>query len=727
MAGHPRPFVSSLVCLLPAVLGTLAAPSSCQDPPARPSQDQKPEETLERSGDGERLLITASRTPQTSFDAAASTEILDFEDLFRRSYRTLPQMLRDVPGVLVQETSVSQGSPFIRGWTGYHNVVLIDGIRLNNSVFRSGPNQYWATIDSLNIDRLELVRGPSSALYGSDAVGGTLQVFTRDPWTDGPGFTQGASSLLRYASADKSIMGRGEVSLGFGHDDGSHTGVLIGGDRKVFQDLEGGSGIGEMPYTAYDEWAFDAKVVHRLDDNERLVFAFQRFRQNDAPRTHRTPFAKSWRGTTIGNELIHEFDHDRTLAYAQYHAEELGGAIDAIHASVSFHSQKEDRLRVRTGNRIDNQGFDVDTYGIWLQFESFTEIGHLTYGVEWYRDRVDSFTIRNTPSATDTIQGPVGDDASYDLAAIFLQDEVDLGGNWSMTLGGRFNYAAADIGSALDPVTNTQIAIDDSWSDAVFNARIRHELVEDQVAVFAGVSQGFRAPNLSDLSRFDSARTNEFEVPSFGLNSERFTTFEVGVKAQGDRHAVQAGYYWTDIQDLINRFPTGNVLPGGEFEITKDNVGDGYVWGLEFGGTFEITDSFSLFGNASYQEGRIENFAVGASVPTEEYLSRLLPLSGLVGLRYEEPTDGRFWAETMVRLSADANKLNSADRGDTQRIPPGGTPGYAVWDIGAGVLVRDDTTLNFRIENITDMDYRVHGSGTNMPGRNFVMVMETRF
>ncbi|MGA1524618.1 MAG: TonB-dependent receptor plug domain-containing protein, partial [Planctomycetota bacterium] len=113
--------------------------------------------------------MTASRAPQTEFDAPFATDVLLADDLFQRSYRSVPQALRDVPGVMVQETSVSQGSPYIRGFTGYQNLLLIDGVRLNNSVFRSGPNQYWSTIDPLGIDRLEIVKGPSSVLYGSAA------------------------------------------------------------------------------------------------------------------------------------------------------------------------------------------------------------------------------------------------------------------------------------------------------------------------------------------------------------------------------------------------------------------------------------------------------------------------------------------------------------------------------------------------------------------------------
>ena len=127
------------------------------------------------------LVVTASRIPEPINQTAASVEQLTDETLFQRQTRTLPESLSTMPGVLVQKTSYGQGSPYIRGFTGFHTLLLVDGIRLNSPIFRSGPNQYWNTVDSFSLSRLELLKGPGAVLYGSDAVGGTLQAFTSLP------------------------------------------------------------------------------------------------------------------------------------------------------------------------------------------------------------------------------------------------------------------------------------------------------------------------------------------------------------------------------------------------------------------------------------------------------------------------------------------------------------------------------------------------------------------
>jgi hemoglobin/transferrin/lactoferrin receptor protein len=725
--------------VLPVALSAQGPPPEPQDPAARPRNPEAgpqdpaagsqgpeagrgaPEPAPRAPLAGDRVVVTASRQAEPAFDAAFSTQSILAEDLFQRSYRTLPQALRDVPGVMVQETSVSQGSPYIRGFTGYQNLMLVDGVRLNNSVFRSGPNQYWSTVDPLALDRIEIVKGPSSVLYGSDAIGGTVQAFTKDPWTEGAGLTYGGSTYVRYATADESIWGRGELSLGYEHEDGSRTSFLVGGDRKVFGDLEGGRDTGELPYTSYDESSLDLKLIHRFDAHTRLVVAHQDTRQEGAPRTHRTVFSQSWRGTTVGTDLLHEFDQTRRLTYAQLHSEDLGGAVDALRANVSLHTQKEVRDRLRSGDRFDQQGFDVDTYGAWLQLESDSPIGRLTYGAEWYRDEVDSFSTSNP------IQGPVGDDASYDLAAVYLQDRIAFDGGLDLTLGGRFNYAAVDAERVQDPVSGDPIAIEDDWSDFVFSARLRYEIVPDRLATYGGISQGFRAPNLSDLTSFDAARSDEFEIPAPGLDSERYLTYEVGLKGRDPNLSWDLAYYWTEIRDQINRFPTGGTNAAGEREVTKDNVGDGHVWGIELAAAYRILDGTTVFGNATYMEGRVDNYQTLGGAITSEYLTRLMPLTVMVGARWEEVEQGRFFAETMVRWADTADKLSSADARDTQRIPPGGTPSYTVWDLGAGWRIDEDSSLNARLENLTDADYRIHGSGTNMPGRNFVIAMQSRF
>jgi hemoglobin/transferrin/lactoferrin receptor protein len=672
-----------------------------------------PDEPLVFSMD--EVIVTATRSARVGFDAPYTTDVVGSTLIRERAYRTTPEALRDIPGVMVQKTAHGQGSPFIRGFTGFRNVFLIDGIRLNNSVFRDGPNQYWNTVDPLSLERIEIVKGPSSVLYGSDAIGGTVAAITKSPTTYGPGLNAGGALYSRWSSAESSIVGRAEVSVT--QDD--TTGALLGLSLKDFGDVEAGAPTGEQPETGYEEYDIDAKFEHWLSDSARLVAAHQTVRQNNVPRTHRTIFAVPFEGTTVGSDLRRELDQERNLTYVQLISEDTGGAIDDMRLNMSWQRQKETRDRIRGSGARELQGFEVDTLAVWGQFTSETPIGTLTYGAEWYRDIVDSF------SSTNEIQGPVADDATYDLVGVYAQSEMDLSERASLIVGGRFNYARADADSVEDPQTGERISLDDDWSSLVGSARLTYAVVPERVKVFGGVSQGFRAPNLSDLTRLDTARTDEIETPSPGLDPEEFLSYEVGVKTRGSWWAAQASWFYTDIEDLIIRTPTGVVIDG-ENEVTKRNSDGGFTQGFELSASVKPHRSWTVFGHLAWLDGEVDTFPTSDADPVREPIDRLMPLNGLVGVRFDDPSD-RFWVEGTLTLSERADRLSSRDAADTSRIPPGGTPGYAVYTLRSGVRVADNVDLTVALENLTDEDYRVHGSGQNEPGRNLVIGLQITF
>lgn len=662
------------------------------------------------------IVITATRSPTAAFDSPYTTEVISSEQVSEGMYRTTPEALRGIPGVMVQKTSHGHGSPFIRGFTGFRNLVLIDGVRLNNSVFRDGPNQYWNTVDPLSISRLEVVKGPSSVLYGSDAIGGTVNAITKRPTSYGEGLESGGRLYYRVSSAERSHTGRGELSATVDGD----FGLFIGGTGKHFGDLQGGHNIRRQSNTGYDEYDTDFKAEYYLNPDTKIVATHQRVRQNNVPRTHKTVSAKSFDGTTIGNELKRDLDQERELTYVQLHAENLGSFIDTAKLSVSHQRQSETRDRVKNNGDRDLQGFEVDTLGFWAQLESPSPIGHLVYGVEYYHDNV------NSVSSTNAIQGPVADDASYDLVGVFIQDTLDLSDSIDLILGGRFNYARADADSVRDPNSGTQITLTDDWSSFVGSVRVVSHLDdEDHWNLYGGVSQGFRSPNLSDLTRFDTARSNEIETPAPGLDSESYISFEVGLKANYDGFTMQAAYFYTDIEDMIVRTPTGNII-SGDSEVTKRNAGDGFVQGIELGASYRFHPQWTVFTAVTWMEGEVDTFPTSAPVVSREPLDRLMPLTGLVGLRWEDPS-GKFWLEGLLTIADNQDKLSTRDAADTQRIPPGGTPGYEVLSVRGGWRLHDNVNLTLVLENITNEDYRVHGSGQNEPGRNFVIGMDITF
>lgn len=648
-------------------------------------------------------------------------------ELAERLPRTLPEALRDTPGVMVQKTAHGQGSPFIRGFTGFRTLLLVDGIRLNNSTFREGPNQYWNTVDSLTIDRLEVVKGPSSVHYGSDAIGGTVNALTTGPGGYADGFGWERRAFYRVSSAESSHTARAEVSGHFDQD----VGFFLGGSWKDYGDLRGGQEVRRQKATGYLDRDLDGKVEWHVNPDARIVVAHQIVDQDDAWRTHRTTQGASWRGTTVGTDQVLSYDQNRHLSYVQYHAERLSGFAQEVHASVSHHLQGETEFRRLAAGTATEQGVEVTTLGLNFHLVSATPVGRWVYGAEYYHDWVGSFrrnynaagALTGTPA-----QGPVADDAAYHLAGLFAEDTIPfLDERVELSLGGRFTYAAADAARVINPVGGATMGVSDSWHAFTGSARIIWHLDErDRWHVFAGASQGFRAPNLSDLTRFDIAQTGELETPQPNLKPEHFLTLESGVKVQHERFTAQASYFHTLVSDLIVRTPTGAII-GGLAEVTKLNSGSGHIHGLEFDGSVRLNPLWTLRANATWMEGWLDVFpaSVGAA-KRREPASRLMPATTQLALKYLAPAQ-RWWAEAGATVAAQQNRLSSSDVRDTQRIPPGGTPGFAVYHFRAGWQAAKGFSLTGAIENLTDEDYRVHGSGLNEAGRNFILAADWRF
>lgn len=674
---------------------------------------------------GSEIIVTATRVEKPAYDTPYYVDTVGGSIIrSEKGARTISEALEEQTGIMVQKTSHGQGSPYIRGLTGYHDVMLLDGIRLNNSVFREGPNQYWNTVDPLTVSRMEIIKGPSSVLYGSDAVGGTVNVIGKERTEYPAGVNWDRSLYYRYSSAEHANVGRAEISGNVGEK----AGVLFGYSYKDFGDLQGGRDVGLQPKTGYDERDWDLKINIYPDDGSEIVVGHQSVDQDDAWRTHKTIYGISWEGTTVGNEKRRSFDQNRELTYLQYHDYNVDSFFDEMHASVSWHNQSEEQYRIKSDDTGDRQGFDVDTLGYLLQLKSPSSVGDFVYGLEYYQDYVDSYLKKYNARGVFTksdIQGPVADAADYSSLGVFLQDEVALSDKLNIILGGRYEYSSADADAVKDPVSGNKMSVSGDWDAFVGSARAMYDLDSAKTCkLFAGVSQGFRAPNLSDLTRFDTARSNEIETPAPDLDSERFVSYELGVKAKCGAVSGQAACFYNDINGMIVRTPTGRVIEGNN-EVTKKNGGNGYIEGVELEICYDVVSTVSLFGNVTWLDGKVETYPTSDPILVEEPVDRLMPLTGNVGVHWTLPR--KCWIEVSSELAAKADKLTTRDKEDTQRIPPGGTPGYAVYNLRGGWQASEKLTLMASIENLADEDYRIHGSGLNEPGRNVILAGECRF
>ncbi len=668
-------------------------------------------------------IISASRTEEFLYETPYNVSIFSEDGLLDGAVRTLPEALKNTPSVMIQKTTHGHGSPYIRGFTGRQNLLLVDGVRINNSTFRSGPVQYWNTVDSSAVARLELVRGQGSVLYGSDAIGGTLNTLTRSSnFLDYEGRFSKNTLSYRFDTNSQSHVSRIETAFG----EGAKWGILLGVTNKNFGDIKDSS-VGRMKHTGYDEIDFDFRFDYALSEASTLTLAHQRVNQDNVWRWHSTKFNPGWNHkghtTTAGSFNARILDQERSLTYLKLISEEADGWLTRWEATVSYQKSQDSSYQDRSATDRRTQNIDLDTWGLTLQMESSVgEKGSLVYGFDYYRDSVDSSGTRTGKDPRS--RRPVADDSTYDLLGVYAQyrwNPIATLPKLQTTVGLRYTYADAQLGKNWDSASSRDISADKSWSNWVFSARALYSM-SDMWNIYSGVSQGVRAPNLNDLSGNLTTRSGLTSLGSLDLEPEKFTTYEIGTRYHTDSMRLSVSAYLTDIERVIIGVPAS---AGSGTDITT-NGQSGQIVGVELQGGWDISDQWTISAQASWQEGDTRSAVFIGGPESEDYISRLAPLMGSLSLKWTHPGK-KFWIESRVTAAATADKLSARDRGDSQRIPTGGTPSYVVASLYAGWQATDTLRLTLGLENLTDEDYRIHGSGQNEQGFNVIMGAKLEF
>ncbi|WP_247711685.1 TonB-dependent receptor [Qipengyuania aurantiaca] len=663
----------------------------------------------EPQSESEPIVITGTRMEAVLADEPYTVSVIDFEALERDLPRTVPEALDEIPGVMVQKTAAGHGSPYIRGFTGNRTLLVIDGIRYNNATYRDGANEYFAQVDPFTLERIELVAGPASALYGSEAVGGTLALSTRAPALFGKeGAYVGGEQVLRASSGDASLVSRTAIDLGEGGKWGFRGGVTA----RDYGDIRAAD-FGRQPYTGYREAAADGRLDVVLSPGWTATFAHQTLWQDDVPRTHSTLFAVPFERTVAGDDRSREKDHIRSLTYAKLNGEPGRAWLDDLEVTLSRQTRRESELRVRGDGRRVLQSFDSDLTALSAVAVAPPGTASVMYGFDLSHEGVDSARTDTDPLrgiVRRRLQGPVGDDASYAQAGVFGRVDLLLGERLKLEAGLRFSRVAARIGTFADPVTGEARSFKGDWSDLSGTLRAQYRVGAHRL--WAGYGRAFRAPNIADLSRFGASRSTEIEVASPDLGPERFDTFELAWRYEGDALELGASAYTTALIDYIETVPTGRMREG-LVEVAKQNAASGRVNGVELTARARLTSALSLQGNATWLEGHLTSPTTGGEV--REPISRIQPLTANLALKWERDTH---WLRADLRLAGRADELSSGDLLDRERIPPAGTPGYALLGLAAGIQLAERIEATLALENLLDEAYRVHGSGTNEPGRH---------
>ncbi len=645
----------------------------------------------------QHTVTTASRTETEEFVRPEVTTVLTARELGQRAPRSTPEALFGATGVWIQKTNHGGGSPFVRGLTGQQTLLLIDGIRLNNATFRSGPNQYLNTIDPQSISQIEVVRSSGSVAYGSDAIGGVVNILTRTP-----AFAEkavwGGQLFGKVATQGMEYSGRLEGSFSC-----RSVAVTGGVAYRKFGDLVAGRGLGRLTPTGYNQLSGDVKARFKLTDRTLLTTAYQDLSQDSVPIYHRV---------RLENYAYFQFDPQRRqLAYTRLDHQFGYRWLESMQITASWQRHSEGRQSRRNGNPTRVEEFDrTATTGLsLLALAEPRSFWQTQYGLEWYGDRVNSrrTDINTSTGATTPRRGLYPDGATMNSLALFSLNTFTYK-RLVLTAGGRYQAIAVTVpGEFTGPASTGAATIRPSALVGSLGASFG---LTPSLRVVGSVQSAFRAPNIDDLGTLGVVDFR-YEVPNADLRPERSLNTELGLKARTNRFGATLVAYHNRLSDFITRGRSGASTPGrdslqGYPVFLKRNDAVSFIRGLEAEVEYGLSDLMRLYAGAAYTYGH--NYSAN------EPFRRIPPLNGRVGVVHQ--SDNGWWVRTEWLWAGAQTRLAQGDK-DDNRIRKGGTPGWHVFNLNGGYRWHN-VTVSAEAQNLANAPYRTHGSGVDGVGRS---------
>jgi outer membrane receptor protein involved in Fe transport len=645
----------------------------------------------------EEIQVTATRRPAEIRETSAALTVLTAEDISRSKLMT--DALAARPGVFLQQTTPGQGAVIIRGLKGSEVLHMVDGMRLNNAIFRNAPTQYMALVAPGTLQRIEVVRGAAASLYGSDAVGGVVQALSRVPALDSAGAAFDA--MLAFDTADQARTIRASAEFG-----DESLAALVSGEYLETGNRRVGGGERIVP-SAYDSKGGRIAVSATPTETEAWLFDLQFAEQPMTPRVDE--LVPGFGQTEPSSSEFFFAPNQRVFAHVRHTREDgFWGASWTFDAGWQrivddrvFRNYLSD-IRQHEENRSDLLGLTVNASGD-------TASGAWVAGIEYYHDRVASIRVEQDllSGISEQVASRFPDGSTMDQAALFGSYTHRLNDRHSLSGGLRLSAISTELpaagATAAADVDQDDVSADFGW---LFDLTAQTQLT-------ANLGFGFRAPNVFDLGTLGERPGNRFNIPNPDLESEHITQFDLGLRHFGERWELDLVAFALHYTDRIASVLTGDSTPDGRDVIQSRNVETADIVGLEVGGRFLLSDALIADLVLNYLRGE-QSEADGTMVPGD----RIPPPNGRLGIRYQWRDD--LLIEPYVVFAASQGRLSPRDLRDP-RINPDGTPGWATANIRVSWTAEETWQVTLQLENVLDKRYRVHGSGIDSPGQNLYL------
>jgi hemoglobin/transferrin/lactoferrin receptor protein len=701
------------------------------------------------------VVISVNLVEETKKTIAQQTQVLRAEDIAEMQAQTTADVLANSGNVFVQKSQMGAGSPVIRGFEANRILLVVDGVRMNNLIYRSGHLQDIVKTDNNIMDRVEVLFGPSSNVYGSDALGGVIHMYTRKPqFATEEKMKLKVNAMSRYGTAANEVTGHVDFNVGL-----KKLASLTSFTYSKFDDLKGGenqnpfytSSYGERPYyverignvdyviknknryiqvgSGYSQYDIVQKFAYMQNTKITHGLNLQYSTSSDIPRYDRLTLDPSRTSSNTGSYRFAEWYYGPQMRMLAAYDFKLLNESGGIHFGLSYQAVEESRHDRRfSGDQKDwlnHRAEDVNVIGINLDFRKIIGKHNMRFGADAQLNNLTSTAttenILDGASKKLDTRYPDGDNTMNNVAAYWSHtwlatDQITL------TDGFRVGYSTLHS-TLVDTAVQFHLPYTDiQQSTPVYSGSIGIiNTPSETTKISFLVSAGFRVPNVDDVAKIFEIEEGTVRVPNPDLKPERTVTYEAGIT-----NVYNAKTKWENVvyyTDLFNAVAVDEFTFNGQDSIlfngdmakvyANQNQGRAYVYGYSSNLISQCTDHLQFALSVNYTYGRIKTDS--SDVP----LDHIPPFFSRMSLKYQM---GKFSSDFFVNFNGWKRLKdyypNIAGEDNQPYATPDGMPAWFTANVHLSYKVHKLVTLQFGIDNVFDTQYRAFASGINAPGRN---------
>ncbi len=708
----------------------------------------------EKSYSLEEIVFSANKFEEKRKDIAQNIQVISSKEITNLNQQNSADLLQSTGNIFVQKSQLGGGSPVIRGFETNKVLLVVDGVRMNNAIYRGGHLQNVLTVDNTILEKTELIFGPGSVIYGSDALGGVMHFFTKNPKLslDSTLFVS-CNSFIRYSTANQEKTGH--IDFNFGRKNLASLTSLTYSD---FGDLR--QGASRNPF--YGNWGKREFYVQRINGRDSVIAnpnstiqktsgykqydILQKFLFKQSEKiTHvvnfqfsnssNIPFYARLQQTVDSKPRFAEWYYGpQKRIFSSYTLNVLSATkmFNSFRIILAYQNIEESRNDRRLNSILLNsrtENLNIATVNFDLEKRILKH--EIRYGIE------ASFnSVKSNATTTDIREGrtfklntryPDGG-STYQSIAGYVSHSLEI--NKKLILNDGIRLSKVNLTSKFNDKTFFPFPFDNvSQNNSALNGNIGLVYMPtNSWRITSLVSSGFRAPNVDDLSKvFESVRGNII-VPNPNLKPEFTYNLDLGIsKSINDNATIGINGFYTIYKNVITTSSSNfngkdSIFYDGQLSKVTSNLNsnEAYIYGFNSFLSADISEFVSLYSCFNYTFARIKTDSINYP------LDHIPPTFGKTSLVLKKQ---RFRGEFYVMYNGwkRLKDYNLKGEDNFAEATAYGMPAWFTLNLRTNFNIHKNLMLQMSLENILDKNYRTFASGISAPGRNFSITIRGNF